>query len=81
MMRNACIVLGNSGRKEAIPYLKKALSDPSALVRLHAAWGLGQIKRPSAQEALTQHIDREEDTSVISEIEHAGNIARNPLLP
>ena len=45
MLRNACLVLGNSGRKEAVPLLEKALLDPSPLVREHAAWGLEQLNR------------------------------------
>ncbi len=45
MMRNACVVLGNSGKKEAIPLLKKALHDPAPLVREHAAWALGRLQQ------------------------------------
>ncbi|MDD5218057.1 MAG: tRNA epoxyqueuosine(34) reductase QueG [Candidatus Omnitrophica bacterium] len=36
MLRNACVVLANSGKRAALPYLKKALSDPSPLVREQA---------------------------------------------
>lgn len=53
MLRNACIVLGNSGRAEAIPYLEKALNDPSPPVREHAAWGLEQLQTTSRQTKMT----------------------------
>jgi epoxyqueuosine reductase len=42
-VRNVVVALGNSGRSDAIPALKKALRDPSPLVRTHAEWALEQI--------------------------------------
>lgn len=68
MLRNACVVLGNSGRKEAIPYLRKALGEASELVRLHAAWALGRLDFPEAREALQDHRLREADSGVLEEI-------------
>lgn len=68
MLRNACIVLGNSGRMEAIPYLQKGLTDAAALVRLHAAWGLGQIPGQKASEILETHRQTEKDPEVQEEI-------------
>lgn len=44
LMRNTCVVLGNSGRKEALPFLKQAMRDTSGLVREHAAWALERIQ-------------------------------------
>jgi epoxyqueuosine reductase len=44
--RNVCVALGNRGEAAAVPALAKALaSDPSPLVRSHAAWALGEIAR------------------------------------
>src|SRR3989338_2894565 len=43
MFRNACVVLGNSGSRNAVDYLKKALDDKSPMVRIHAAWALGHL--------------------------------------
>ncbi len=45
LMRNACVVLGNSGRQEALPFLEQAMRDPSKLVREHAEWAIEQVKK------------------------------------
>jgi epoxyqueuosine reductase len=45
--RNAVIALGNSGSSEAIPALKRALLDPSPVVRNHAEWALKKIAHSS----------------------------------
>ena len=68
MLRNACIVLGNSGRPEALPYLFQALQDPAPLVRLHAAWGIGQIGGETAVNMLIEQLGREPDAGVIEEV-------------
>ncbi|MGC4043811.1 MAG: tRNA epoxyqueuosine(34) reductase QueG [Armatimonas sp.] len=42
--RNVCVALGNTGGPEAIPALQEVLAtDPSELVREHAAWALEQL--------------------------------------
>jgi epoxyqueuosine reductase len=44
LQRNAAVALGNSGAAEAVPPLCTAVAtDPSALVRAHAAWALGEL--------------------------------------
>ena len=43
LLRNAAVVLGNSGSIQALPVLKKALDDPSFLVREHVSWAIDQI--------------------------------------
>lgn len=43
MLRNLCVGLGNSGRKDAIPVLRRCLEDESELVREHATWALGRL--------------------------------------
>jgi len=46
LARNAAIVLGNLGDPAARPALERAAaSHPSAMVREHAAWGLGRSKK------------------------------------
>ncbi|MBI4372807.1 MAG: HEAT repeat domain-containing protein, partial [Candidatus Omnitrophica bacterium] len=49
LLRNACVVLGNLGSEEALPTLKKALEEPSALVREHAHWAIDQIQDKKAE--------------------------------
>ena len=46
LLRNACIVLGNSKDKNAIPVLERAMSDSSDLVREHAEWALYKLQTP-----------------------------------
>lgn len=68
LLRNACVVLGNSKSPEALPFLKLALKDAAALVRLHAAWALGQLEISEATEVLAQAEPQEEDASVLAEM-------------
>jgi len=44
LLRNAAIVLGNSGSRDAIPALTEALNSDESLVRGAAAWALGRLK-------------------------------------
>lgn len=44
-LRNVCVALGNVGNLDDVEALKEALGDGTALVRGHAAWGLGEIAR------------------------------------
>jgi len=71
MMRNACLVLGNSEDSHAVPYLIRALQDPAPLVRQHAAWGLGRFSTTEAKEALSDRLKAEQDTGVSEEIRDA----------
>ena len=51
MRRNACIVLGNSGRHDVAPVLERALHDADPVVREHAAWALARVLgRPESAE-------------------------------
>jgi epoxyqueuosine reductase len=45
LLRNAAIVLGNSGDDAALPALRRALDDPEPLVRDAAAWAIARIER------------------------------------
>lgn len=42
-VRNVAVAVGNSGAAESIPWLKKALQDPSPMVREHVEWALNRI--------------------------------------
>lgn len=61
LVRNACIAAGNWGRADAVPLLQYLLTDPSALVRAHAAWGLAQITGDAARKQITRMVDSEQD--------------------
>lgn len=71
LARNAAIVLGNSGRPEAVTPLKAALEHPSPLVRGHAAWALGRLATPEALQALKDALAKEQDLAVQRELEEA----------
>lgn len=43
LLRNACVVAGNSKDKSLIPYLEGCLKDEEELVREHAEWALNKI--------------------------------------
>ncbi len=47
LLRNAALVLGNTGNAQALPVLRRALEDPEPLVREAAQWAIEQITRRS----------------------------------
>jgi epoxyqueuosine reductase len=67
-VRNVVIALGNSRSPEAVEPLGRALRDSDAVVRLHAAWALGQIGTPKANELLSGRLSEESDEAVRAEI-------------
>ncbi len=69
MLRNACVVLGNSGRPEAVSYLQKALADPAWLVRLHAVWGLSRFEPVRWRELFKKKLETEPEPAVREELE------------
>jgi epoxyqueuosine reductase len=68
LLRNACLVLGNTGDGRAVPALRRALTDESPLVRGAAAWALGCIGGGPAREALGSRSSTEQHPDVQSEI-------------
>ncbi len=73
-VRNVAVALGNSGSNEAVPALEEVLRDPSFLVRIHAAWALGNIASEQACRILQAAAERESHPAVLEEI----NLAINP---
>lgn len=72
LQRNAAVALGNSGLLAAVEPLGRSLAEnPSALVRAHAAWALGQLPGQAARELLRAHRAREQESSVLEEIDLA----------
>ena len=50
-LRNACVVLGNTGTADDLPALEKAAADPDPLVAEHAAWAISRIKQRLSRQA------------------------------
>jgi epoxyqueuosine reductase len=85
LLRNAAVVLGNTGNAAAVPALRHALVDRDPLVREHAAWALGAIGGAEAAEALAERASREPHLAVRAEIDEArrsrAHGARRPPAP
>jgi epoxyqueuosine reductase len=71
LLRNAAIVLGNSGRRDAVPALIAALDDHEPLIRGAAAWSLGKLGGADAGAALRARLETESDEIVIDELNSA----------
>jgi epoxyqueuosine reductase len=68
LQRNAVIALGNSKDPDAIKPLARVLeNDPRPLIRLHAAWSLGQIGGREAKFAIGKSLERDPEASVRQE--------------
>jgi len=69
LLRNVAIALGNSGNREAVPVLARAMEhEAEPLVRMHAAWALGALGGPIAKRALDRARKRDADSGVTEEI-------------
>lgn len=71
LLRNAAIVLGNSGERGFVPALMDALRDEEPLVRGAAAWGLGRLGGDDVKCALRARLAIEEDGVVTEELQRA----------
>lgn len=56
LLRNVAVALGNSGDARAVPALVGLLAHPVALVRGHAAWGLGALAERGVAAARTAEV-------------------------
>jgi epoxyqueuosine reductase len=69
LLRNVAVALGNSGNREAVPILARAMErEPESLVRMHAAWALGALGGPIAKRALERAQKRDDHPDVAEEI-------------
>ncbi len=68
MRRNACIVLANRKRREALPTLAGVLTDPDPVLRGHAAWAVGRIGDEEAIRMLRSLAETETSPEVLAEI-------------
>lgn len=81
LLRNAAIVLGNTGNREAVPALARTLENEyEPIVRAHAAWALGNLGGAAAQGALERALRRENDPEVAQEIKLAIGESENRVL-
>jgi epoxyqueuosine reductase len=71
LVRNACVVAGNSRDPAALPALESLLADAELLVRGHAAWAVGRIGGEGARRALMHGAAVESDPWVSDEIQAA----------
>ncbi len=69
LRRNAAIALGNALDRSSVPALEASLAtDPSNVVRAHAAWALGRIASPRAIRFLGKRLEYEREAVVCDEI-------------
>ncbi len=72
MLRNVCVALGNWAAPETLTPLTLALADESPLVRVHAAWAVGQLWQragyPPAQQLLQEQLATESVEEVRAEL-------------
>jgi epoxyqueuosine reductase len=54
LLRNAALVLGNRGDPAALPGLRRALTDPEALVREAAVWAIARIEERGGGDGRTE---------------------------
>lgn len=72
IQRNALIALGNFRDKESVPDIAKVLrQDSRPVLRATAAWALGKMGSPEANEILLTALDSETDEDVTKAIERA----------
>ncbi len=72
LLRNAAVVLGNTGNRDAVAALARVMErEPEALVRSHAAWALGRLGGTAARRALEDARQHETDAAIVEEIRSA----------
>jgi len=72
LLRNAAVVLGNSGNPLAVPPLARSLeTEADPLIRMHAAWALGRLGGVEARRSLECTHRREDDSDVKRELVQA----------
>lgn len=67
LLRNACIVAGNSRDATLLPQLVTLAAHNSALVRAHAVWAVRRLAGEGADALLCERRDRETDPAVLAE--------------
>ena len=80
LLRNACVVAGNSGELRFLPQLVKLAAHELPLVRAHAVWAIYRLAgRGEAGTLLATVRDKEVDASVINEYATSDRAAEPPI--
>ena len=72
LLRNACVVAGNTGDRSLLPALVGLAAHELPLVRAHAVWAVRRIAGAEAAELLAGARAGEADAAVLAEYEAAG---------
>ena len=67
LLRNACVVAGNSGEVSLVPALVRLVSHESSVVRAHAVWAVRQLTGAEATSFLADARAVETDAAVLAE--------------
>jgi epoxyqueuosine reductase len=69
LLRNACVVAGNSRDRTLVPLLLALTLHEAAVVRAHAVWAVRTIAGTGADEMLAEARSKETDATVLAEYE------------
>lgn len=69
LLRNACVVAGNTGDRSLLPALARLAAHELPLVRAHAVWAVRQIAGGEAAALLAEARAAERDPAVLAEYE------------
>jgi epoxyqueuosine reductase len=67
LLRNACVVAGNSGDASLLPALAPLAAHPVPMVRAHAVWAVRRLAGPAADTWLRAAHEVETDATVLAE--------------
>ena len=75
LLRNACVVAGNTGDSSVLPLLVDLAQHPLPVVRAHAVWAVYRLaKKEEAASLLAKARETEADVSVLEEYDWAMNL-------
>ena len=69
LLRNACVVAGNTGDRALLPALVRLAAHDSAVVRAHAVWAVRRIAGAESEEILAAIRSKETEAGVLVEYE------------
>lgn len=72
LLRNACVVAGNSGDPVLLPAVFRLVTHQASVVRAHAIWAVRRLGGTGAEAMLAPVRAKETDATVLAEYEAAG---------